>query len=139
MWKSACIYFVFVKYMSFYTITRIVWKAIHKTLVIISEQWDEGGRNFFIFTFYNLCFVCCWKFFFRQVRRLSELPRAMWVPHCCKVNHVCLWEANSLFYRVALDSGPSSPTDILTREDPTFLWRPSHCPCLYICRQHRGN
>lgn len=56
MWKSACIYFVyfvFVKYMSFYTLTRIVWKAIHKTLVIISEQWDEGGRNF-LFSFFTI-------------------------------------------------------------------------------------
>ena len=59
--------------MSFYTITHIVWKAIHKTLVIISEQWDEGGRNF-LFLLFTIFALCCWKFFFQACQQTVRAP-----------------------------------------------------------------
>lgn len=117
----------------------IVWKATHKTKMSISEQWNEGE----VFHFHFLQFLLCTllEFFFFSGMS-GDCQSSLW-PCGSLVPHVCLSEANSLFYNLALDSQPSSPT--VTLADSTFLWsldkhiwRLSHCPSWHISTQHKG-
>lgn len=73
MWKSACICFGFVKiYVILYYI--IVWKAAHKTKVIISEQWDEGEIFHFHFLQFLLCTLLKKFFFFQACQETVRAP-----------------------------------------------------------------